>query len=160
MKNLLSLYQLQSVDSLKTGIKGDSIMTMAAEKTAPPQVDPTRRDRSLWATISLGAMGALAMMSCCILPLVLVSLGVTGVFVGRLSSLYQYHWYFLAFASVTLAYGFWKAYRPIPADACAGGTCARPMNRTVMRAILWLSLVIVLVALAFQYVAPVLLNPF
>ncbi len=135
-------------------------MTMADQKPAHAQADPSRRDRSLWATISLGVMGALAMMSCCILPLALVSLGVTGVFVGRLSALYQYHWYFLAFASATLAYGFWKAYRPIPAEDCASGTCARPMNRTVMRAILWVSLAIVLIALAFQYMAPVLLNPF
>ncbi len=135
-------------------------MSLAEEKLAPPEAGPSPRARSPWATVSLGVMGALAMMSCCILPLALVSLGITGVFVGRLSSLYQYHWYFLAFASVTLAYGFWKVYRPIPVDQCTDGACARPMNRAVMRAILWGALAIVLIALAFQYVAPVLLNPF
>jgi mercuric ion transport protein len=117
-------------------------------------------ERSAWATISLVFMGALAMMSCCILPLALVSLGVTGVFIGKLGSLYQYHWYFLAFATAALTYGFWQAYRPINTTNCVDGTCARPLSRMLMRSIMWLSLVVVIVALAFQYLAPTLLSPF
>jgi len=120
----------------------------------------TTSDRKGWAITGLGVLGALAMTSCCILPLVLISLGVTGVFIGRLSMLYQYHWYFLAFAAATLAYGFWKAYRPVSAASCADGTCARPINRTVMRAVLWLALAIVVVAVSFQYIAPILFSPF
>jgi len=117
-------------------------------------------ERGVWATISMTVLGALAMTSCCILPLALVSLGVTGVFIGKLGALYQYHWYFLAFASAALAYGFWKSYRPVDAQACADGTCARPLNRTVMRSVMWVSLVVVVVAVAFQYLAPILLSPF
>lgn len=118
------------------------------------------QDRSLWATVSLGFLGALAMTSCCILPLTLVSVGVSGVFIGKLGALYQYHWYFLAFAVAALGYGFWKAYRPVTADNCADGTCARPMNRTLMRSILWVSLAIVAVATAFPWFAQTYLNPF
>ena len=118
------------------------------------------QDSSLWQVLVLGILSALAMTTCCILPLALVSVGVTGVFIGQLSSLYQYHWYFLAFASASLAYGFWKAYRPASTIDCADGTCARPMNRTVMRIILWIALAIVIGALIFQYLAPSLLNPF
>lgn len=111
-------------------------------------------------TIALMFIAILAMISCCILPLALVSLGITGVFIGKLGSLYQYHWYFLAFAVVALAYGFWKAYRAVNTENCADGTCTRPMNRTLMRSIMWLSLVIVIAAQLFQYLAPYLLNPF
>jgi len=118
------------------------------------------REKSSWAATSLSVLGALAMTSCCILPLVLLGFGITGVFLGQLGALYQYHWYFLAFAIGTLAYGFWKAYRPVTDANCATGTCARPVNRTVMRAILWGSLVVVVIAQAFQYVAPILFNPF
>ncbi|RMF39382.1 MAG: mercury transporter [Alphaproteobacteria bacterium] len=117
-------------------------------------------DRKAWATTGLGVLGALAMTSCCILPLALVSLGVTGVFIGSLAELYQYHWYFLAFAAATIGYGFWKAYRPVPAAACADGSCARPVNRRVMRTILWVAAAIMVVATAFPYLAPSLLNPF
>lgn len=35
-------------------------------------------DRTGWTATGAGVLGALAMTSCCILPLVLVSLGVTG----------------------------------------------------------------------------------
>ncbi len=40
-------------------------------------------------------IGALAMTSSCILPLVLLSLGATGAWIGNLASLYQYKWIFL-----------------------------------------------------------------
>ena len=117
-------------------------------------------DRGAKASVGLMLLGALAMTSCCILPLALVSLGVTGVFIGELSSLYQYHWYFLAFAVGTLAYGFYKAYRPVNADNCADGTCERPINRTIIRSVMWLSAFVVAGALAFQYAAASILSPF
>jgi len=132
--------------------------------TAPAKTagfdDGAAPERGAKATIAATLLGALAMTSCCILPLALVSLGVTGVFIGKLGALYQYHWYFLAFASAALAYGFWKAYRPVTTDTCADGTCARPLNRTLMRSVMWGSLVVVIVAVAFQYIAPILLSPF
>ena len=43
-----------------------------------------------WGVTGLGVLGALAMTSCCILPLVLVSFGVTGVFIAQLGALYAY----------------------------------------------------------------------
>ena len=117
-------------------------------------------DRKAWATTGLGLLGALAMTSCCILPLALVSLGVSGVFIGKLGALYQYHWYFLTFATVALGYGFWKAYRPVTAETCADGTCARPINSTLMRSILWIATAIVAVATAFPWFATTVLSPF
>ncbi|WP_323780133.1 mercuric transporter MerT family protein [Leisingera sp.] len=115
-------------------------------------------DRKAWATTGLGVLGALAMTSCCILPLVLVSFGVTGVFIAQLGALYQYKWITFALSAAFIGYGFYKAYRPIPAEACADGTCARPMNRTLMRSILWIATVIVAVAMIFPYLTPYILS--
>ncbi|GAB4283725.1 MAG: hypothetical protein Kow0058_02650 [Roseovarius sp.] len=115
-------------------------------------------DRGAWATTWAALLGALAMTSCCILPLILVSFGVTGVFIAQLGALYQYKWITFALSAGFLAYGFWKAYRPVSAEACADGTCARPMNRTVMRAILWLAAVVIAVAMIFPYLTPYLLS--
>ena len=115
-------------------------------------------DRKGWASTGLSALAALVMTSCCILPLLLVSLGVTGVFIGQMAALYQYKWITFSIASVFLAYGFWKAYRPLAAETCADGTCARPLNRRLMRSILWVSLVVVAVAMAFPYVSPYFLK--
>jgi len=120
----------------------------------------TGRDQGSRTTIGLMLLGALAMISCCILPLALVMVGVTGVFIGKLGSLYQYHWYFLAFAVAALAYGFYKAYRPVNTENCADGSCARPMNRTVIRSVMWFSLVVVAGSQLFQYLAPTFLSPF
>lgn len=115
-------------------------------------------DRSGWLATGAGVIGALAMTSCCILPLVLVSLGVTGIFIGQLTALYAYKWVTLSFAATALAYGFWKAYRPVPAEDCADGTCARPIDRRLMRGLLWGALLIVLLALAFPALSPFLLT--
>lgn len=131
--------------------------TVTGEQAANRGVD-TGTDRKAWATTSAALFGALAMTSCCILPLVLVSFGVTGVFIAQLGALYQYKWITFALSVVFLAYGFWKAYRPVPTGACSDGTCERPLNRTVMRSLLWLAAVIVAVAMIFPYLTPYLLS--
>lgn len=116
-------------------------------------------DRKGWAATGLAALGALAMTSCCILPLALVSLGVGGVFIAQLGSLYAYKWVTFALSAAALGYGFRRAYAPPPpADAaCPGGTCARPIDRRAMRALLWGAAAVVLAALAFPALAPLLL---
>ncbi|MFQ5623052.1 MAG: mercuric transporter MerT family protein [Paracoccaceae bacterium] len=115
-------------------------------------------DRSAWASTWLSVAGALAMTSCCILPLVLVSLGVTGVFLGQLGALYQYKWITFSISAAFLGYGFWKAYRPVPAKACDEGACTRPVNRRVMRSILWAAAAIIAVAMVFPYTLPLFLT--
>ena len=52
-----------------------------------------------------GVLGALAMTSCCIMPLVLFSLGATGAWIGNLAALYPYKLYFLVPAVGFLAGG-------------------------------------------------------
>ncbi len=102
-------------------------------------------------------LGALAMTSCCILPLVLVSLGVGGVWIAQLTALYAYKWITFSIASVFLAWGFWKAYRP--AGACeAGAACARPVNRRLMRGALWVAAFVTFIALIFPYITPYILS--
>ena len=115
-------------------------------------------DRTGWTATGAGVLGALAMTSCCILPLVLVSLGVTGVFIGQLTALYSYKWITLSFSLAALGYGFWKAYRPVSAEDCGTGVCARPVDRGLMRGLLWGALAVVLLALVFPYVAPRILT--
>lgn len=117
-----------------------------------------RPDRSGWAATGAGLLGALAMTSCCILPLLLISLGVTGVFIGQLTALYAYKWVTFSLAAAALGFGFWKAYRPASSEDCGDATCNRPLDRGLMRGLLWGALVVVLVALAFPYAAPLVLT--
>lgn len=108
-----------------------------------------------WAATGTAALGALAMTSCCILPLVLVSFGVSGVFIAQMSALYAYKWYTFAFGAAALGFGFYRAYRPM---RCADGACARPVDRRLMRVVLWLSAAVMTFAMLFPYVAPGLLT--
>ncbi len=129
---------------------------MTQTETIPQET--TEQSPGGWGATGVAVLGALAMTSCCILPLTLVSLGVTGVFIGQLTALYAYKWLTFSFAAAALGYGFWKAYRPAPAVTCADGTCSKPMNRRVMRGLLWAAFALILLALAFPTLAPMVLT--
>ncbi len=83
---------------------------------ARPGIDEQRK-KTLFASGSV--LGALAMSSCCILPLALFSLGVTGAWIGNLTALYPYKLYFLIPTAVFLAGGFYMVYRRPRASKCA-----------------------------------------
>ncbi len=102
-----------------------------------------------------GALGAIAMSSCCILPLALFSVGVTGAWIGNLAALYPYKPYFFVATAGFLAAGFWFAYRkPELADCAEGGTCASPVSDRVNRIVLWSATALTALALAFPYAVP------
>jgi len=111
-----------------------------------------------WGATGFGVLGALAMTSCCILPLVLVSFGVTGVFIAQLGAFYAYKWVTFTLSAAFIGYGFYKAYMPVSPDTCADGTCTRPINRTVMRVTLWAAAAVVAVAIGFPYITPFILK--
>src|SRR5229473_2886987 len=79
-----------------------------------------------------GLLGALAASSCCILPLVLFSLGVSGAWIGNFTQLAPYQPYFIAATICFLGYGYWLVYRASRVACADGEACARPMpNRLV-----------------------------
>ena len=104
-------------------------------------------------------LGALAMSSCCILPLVLFSLGITGAWIGNLAALYPYKAYFLLATAGFVAGGFYMTYRKPKAANCeSGSTCAAPISNSINKAALWTATVLALAAFAFPYYAPLLLQ--
>jgi mercuric ion transport protein len=109
---------------------------------------------------SLGSVfGAVAASSCCILPLVLFSLGAGGAWIGNLTALAPYQPYFVAFTVVCLGGGFYFVYRKPKLEACGpDGTCGTPSSNRVAKTALWMASILVVAAVAFNYVAPVLLD--
>src|SRR5712691_8375692 len=94
------------------------------------RVTATQQGQTLMA--AGGCLGALAASSCCILPLVLFSLGVSGAWIGNLTQLAPYQPYFIAATLGFLGCGFWLVYRSSRVTCAAGGACARPLpNRLV-----------------------------
>lgn len=105
-----------------------------------------------------GLLGALAASSCCVLPLVLFSLGVSGAWLGTLTALAPYQPIFVAITLAFLASGFYLVYRK-PKVACADDqTCARPVSNRIVKIALWVATALVVAALMFPILAPVLLG--
>jgi len=104
-----------------------------------------------------GILGAVLASSCCVLPLVLVSVGISGAWIGNLTALAPYKPYFAACTLAVLSYGYYLVYVK-PKQACADGSCARPLPGCFVKSSLWIATVLVAAALAFDYVAPLLLQ--
>ena len=105
-----------------------------------------------------GILGAIAASSCCILPLVLFTLGIGGAWIGNLTALAPYQPIFAAITIGFLGYGYYLVYWR-PKQACAEGTaCARPLPNRLVKSSLWVATVLVVAAIAFPYAAPFLLG--
>ncbi|MER9647969.1 mercuric transporter MerT family protein [Mesorhizobium sp. M0199] len=105
-----------------------------------------------------GILGALAASSCCIVPLILFSLGIGGAWIGNLTALAPYKPFFVTGTAGLLGYGFYLVYWK-PRRACAdGAACARPIPSRFVQLALWIATVLVLAAFAFDYIAPLLLD--
>ena len=105
-----------------------------------------------------GILGAIAASSCCILPLALFGLGVSGAWIGNLTSLAPYQPYFIAFALANIAYGGWRAYKSRQVVCEPGSACAKPVNNKVVVSGLVFSALLVAAALSFNSVAPYFLG--
>ena len=115
-----------------------------------------RRGQVLMAAGSI--LGAVAATSCCILPLVLFGLGVSGAWIGNFTQLAPCQPYFMIGTVTCLATGYWLVYRSSTV-ACADGTaCARPLPNRLVLAGLIAATVLVIAALAFDLVVPLFLN--
>lgn len=105
-----------------------------------------------------GLLGALAASSCCVLPLVLFSLGISGAWLGNLTALAPYQWIFVTITLAFLSAGFYLVYRRPTAECADGEACARPLPNRLVKIALWVATALVAAALMFPFVAPALLD--
>jgi mercuric ion transport protein len=99
-------------------------------------------------------LAALLASSCCIGPLLLVSLGVSGAWIGNLTALEPYQSFFVLVAVACLAFGFWQVYFR-PKKVCdADGVCEKSVSTTLVKTVLWISCVLILVAITIDVWAP------
>ena len=112
--------------------------------------------KARWAAAG-GILGALAASSCCILPLALFTLGISGAWIANLTALAPYQPIFFAATAGCLGVGYYLVYRQ-PKVACADGTCRRPLPNRIVRGVLGAATLLVLAAVAFDWLAPVLLG--
>lgn len=112
------------------------------------------RDRRKGWFAAGGVLGAILASSCCIVPLVLVTLGVSGAWIGNLTALEPHKPYFAAVTVVLIGLGFWHVYFK-PKAACEGGSyCARSESSRLTKTALWVATVLVLFAITINWWAP------
>jgi mercuric ion transport protein len=100
-----------------------------------------------------GGAAAILASACCLGPLVLVTVGFSGAWIGNLTLLDPYRPIFIGAALVALFVAWRRIYRS--AQACkAGDVCAVPQVQAAYKLIFWVVAVLVLVALGLPYVMP------
>ena len=134
----------------------DKTMAASTNSDAPPTNALEATGRRSGIVLSAGGiLGALAASSCCVLPLVLVSIGVTGPWMGGLTALAPYRPIFIGLTLLMLGLGFYFAYRRPKRDACAtDGSCGDTPSRRATKVLLWIGTGLIALGIGFPYAAP------
>ena len=120
---------------------------------------PDRDDATKTKLVAAGGVfGAIAASACCIVPLLLFSLGISGAWIGQLTALSPYQPIFLTIAVGCLGYGYWLIYRKSKIACAEGDTCAAPLPNAVVKISLWLATALVLLAFAWPLIVPIILK--
>lgn len=100
-----------------------------------------------------GVMAAIGASACCVGPLVLLTLGIGGSWVGSLTVMESYRPFFIGLALLFLGLAFRKIY--LLPQVCAPGTpCADPLTIQQQRLMFWVVAVLLLGLLAIPWLAP------
>ena len=122
------------------------------------QTDTSSLDRGQKLAAVGGILGALAASSCCILPLIFFSVGISGAWIGNFTQLAPYQPYFIAATLAFIGAGYLLVYRSSKVACAPGEACARPLPNRLVKIALIAATVIVIAAWAFDYVAPYVLS--
>ena len=99
-----------------------------------------------------GGLAAILASTCCLGPLILISLGFSGAWIGNLTVLKPYRPLFIVAAVLALFFAGRRIFRP--AYLCnPGEVCALPRARRIYKFLFWSCATLVLVALVYPYVA-------
>ena len=130
----------------------------ATSQESMQSIEATRKEsRKNGLLASGGLLGAVLTSSCCIGPLLLLSVGVSGAWIGNLTALAPYQPLFIAITVAFLAAGFWRVYRK-PKVACEEGSyCASPTSNRALKLALWVATVLAIAALSVNVLVPRLL---
>ena len=104
-------------------------------------------------TLLAGGIAAIFASACCLGPLVLLLLGFSGAWIGNSTALEPYRPFFIGLAVLALLLASRRIWQPV-ADCQPDAVCARPQVRQSYQWLFVWVAILVLVAVAFPYVAP------
>lgn len=109
--------------------------------------------RSGCAALVTGGLAAVFASACCLGPLVLVTLGISGAWISNLAGLEPYRPIFIGAALIAMFFAYRRIFRP--AQACkSGAVCAVGRVNTTYKVLFWVVAALVVVALGFPFVLP------
>ena len=109
--------------------------------------------KQLWAGVLAAIIGSL----CCVAPLVLLTLGISGAWISQLTALEPYRPIVIGIALVFIGLAFRQLYI-IPARCVPGEACANPRLQRRQRQVFWAVVVGLAALIAFPWYAPLLLS--
>ncbi len=115
--------------------------------------DGVARSRKKWLATG-GLIGAILASSCCVVPLILITLGISGTWIGSLTALEAYKPWFIAMSVGFIGLGFWYVYFKTPELCEDDSFCAKPESSSLTKVALWLGSFIVLAAASIDFWAP------
>lgn len=112
----------------------------------------TTQDRTHWSVLAAIATAITASI-CCIGPLILLAVGISGAWVGNLRVLEPYRPVFILVTLGFLGLAFCQVYRK-PKEKCEDGSyCANPKSAGFKKSALWLATVLIAGLFAYPNVA-------
>ena len=122
-----------------------------------PKGDISSEKTSTKGTLIGGLLAGIGASACCAGPLILLTLGISGSWIGNLSKLEPFRPIFMGIALVFMALAFRKLY--LVPKACAVDTpCATTTGDRNQKIIFWIVSVIVIASIAFPWYGPILLD--
>jgi mercuric ion transport protein len=109
--------------------------------------------KQLWAGVVAAIVGSL----CCVAPLVLLTLGISGAWISQLTALEPYRPIFIGIMLVFIGQAFRQLYI-VPARCGPGEACANPQLQRRQRQIFWVVVVGLAALIAFPWYAPLLIS--
>ncbi len=122
------------------------------EIEAEPVQGAADRRKTLFA--AGGVIGAILASVCCVGPLVLLTLGISGAWIGTLTAFEPYKPIFAVIAFAFIGLGFRQVYFKSKPACEEGSYCARPESALITKTALWLATVLVVLALTINWWAP------
>ena len=115
--------------------------------------EPKESTRSGNGFLVAGILAAIGASACCVGPLVLLALGVSGAWISSLTALEPYRPIFIGLTLLFLGLAFYRLYLARPV-CTPGSTCADPRMLKHQRLTFWIVAVLVIGLIAVPSVAP------
>jgi mercuric ion transport protein len=109
--------------------------------------------KQLWASVLAAVVGSL----CCVAPLVLLTLGISGAWISQLTALEPYRPMFIGVMLLFMGLAFRQLYI-VPARCAPDEACANPRLQRRQRQIFWVVVVVLVALIAFPWYAPFMIG--